>query len=67
MDKIGLKINIKIKFGQILESTHFLIFYVSKIKFRKSRLIEKCSKKVKKLFSNLILQKKIEYQKQSEN
>ena len=45
----------------------FLILYVSKIKFRKSILREKCSMNLKKSFSNLILQNKTKCQKQSEN
>ena len=34
---------------------HLLIVYVSKIKFKRYRLREKCSKKLKRSFSNLIL------------
>ena len=45
----------------------FLILYVSKIKFRKSILREKCSMNLKKSFSNLIFQNNTECQKQSEN
>ena len=46
---------------------HFLIFYVSKIEFKKSRLKEKCAKKLKRLFNNLIFRNKIECKKLSEN
>ena len=34
---------------------YLLIFYISKIKSKKSRLKEKCSKKLNRSFSNLIL------------
>ena len=40
---------------------------MSKIELKKSRLSEKCRKKLKRSFNNFILRNEIECQKQSEN
>ena len=50
-----------------LFSNYFLIFYASKIKFRRFRLRKKYSMNLKKSFSNLILQNKTKCQKQNES
>ena len=49
------------------KKNYFLIFYVSKIKFRRFRLRKKYSMNLKKSFSNLILQNKTKCQKQNES
>ena len=42
---------------------YLIIFYVSKIKFKKSRITKECSKKLKRSFINFILKNKTKCQK----